>query len=182
MTFLGFPHVKRKAKKMVNARPRRSPISSSASFVTASVIEIGDPTSALAEECYAPMTLHLDVDIAREPLFPRDPVLSTFRQHSPVTDPKESQDRLSRSRLGRNSSKPLHHNSGWVQPKVSFYSTESQMEWFMKDWYPQTENDFQDGGIAGSAMVGDFIQVRLLDPRLSISTQPLPDTRILPYN
>jgi hypothetical protein len=113
---------------MVSGRPPRSPTSSSASFVTASVVEIGDPTSASAEACYAPMTLRLDVDIAREPLFPSDPVLSSFRQHSPATNPKEYQDRLSRSRLGENSSKPLHHNAGsWVQSRVSVFSTESQM-------------------------------------------------------
>jgi hypothetical protein len=120
MTFLGFRHAKRKAKKMVNARPLRSPSSS----VTPSVVEIGDPTSASAEACYAPMTLHVDVDISREPLFASDPGLSTFRHHSPTTNPKESQDRLSRSRLGGDSSKPLHHNAGWVQPRVSVLSTE----------------------------------------------------------
>jgi hypothetical protein len=127
MTFLGFRHAKRKAKKMVDTRPPRSPTSSSGSFVAPSVVEIGDPTSASAEACYAPMSLHVDVDISREPLFASDPVMSTFRQHSPTTNPKESQDRLSRSRLGGNSSKPLHHNAGWVQPRVSVLSTESQM-------------------------------------------------------
>jgi hypothetical protein len=147
MTFLAFRHAKRKAKKMVSARPPRSPTSCSASFVTPSVVEIGDPTSASAEACYAPMTLHVDVDIAREPLFSSDPVVSTFRQHSPTTNPDESQDWLSRSRLGGNSSKSLHHN------------------------------DFQDGGIAGSAMVGDAIQVRLFDSRRRFSTQQLSDTR-----
>ena len=65
MTFLGFRHAKRKAKKMSNARPSRSPTSSAASFATPSVVEIGDPTSASAEACYAPMALRVDVDIAR---------------------------------------------------------------------------------------------------------------------
>jgi hypothetical protein len=183
MTFLSFRYAKRKAKKMVNARPPRSPTASSASFVTASVVEIGDPTRVSAEACYTPMTLHLDVDIARDPLFPGDPVLSTFRQHSPATNPKEFQDRLSRSRLDGNSSKPLHHNAGWVQPRVSVFSTESQMVYkVLVYWCLQIENDFQDGGIAGSAMVGDIIQVRLFDPRLSFSTQQLSDTRIPPYS
>ena len=128
MTFLGFRHAKRKAKKMVNARPSRSPTSSSASFATTSVVEIVDTTSVSAEACYAPRTtLHLDVDIARDPLFLSDSVLSTFRQHSPITNPRESQDRLSRSRLGGNSSKPLHHNAGCVQPRVSVLSAESQV-------------------------------------------------------
>jgi hypothetical protein len=127
MTFLGFRHAKRKAKKISNARRSRSPISSSASFVTPSVVEIGDPTSALAEACYAPMTLRVDVDFAREPLFASDPGSSALRQHSPTTNSRESQDRLSRSRLGRNSSKPLHYNGGRVQPRVSVFSTEPQM-------------------------------------------------------
>lgn len=126
MTFLGFRHAKRKAKKTVNPRPRSS-ASSSGSFVTPSVVEIGDPTSAYAEACYAPMSLRVDVDISREPLFASDSVLSTFRQHSPTTNPQESQDRLSRSRLGGNSSKPLHRNTGWVQPRVGVLSTESQI-------------------------------------------------------
>lgn len=168
MTFLGFRHAKRKAKKMVNARPPRSPTASSASFVTPSVVEIGDPTSASAEACYAPMTLHVDVDIAREPLFGSDPVLST--------NPNESQDWLSRSRLGGNSSKPLHHNAGWVQSRVSAFSTESRY------WCLHTDNDSQDSGIAGSAMVGDVIQVRLFDPQRSFSTQQLSDTRPPPCN
>jgi hypothetical protein len=129
MTFLGFrhAHLKRKAKKAGNARPPRSPTSSSGSFVTTSVVEIGDPTSASAEACLTPMALHLDVDFAREPLFPSNEVLSTFRQHSPTTNPRQSKDRLSRSRLGGDSSRLLHHNAGRVQPRVSFFSTESQM-------------------------------------------------------
>ena len=127
MTFLGFRHAKRKAKKVVNAPPPRSTTPSSSSFVTPSVVEIGDPTSASAEACYAPVTLHVDVDISRDPLFASDPVLSTFRQHSPTRNSKESQDRLSRSGLGRNSSKPLQHNAGWVQPRVSVCLTESQI-------------------------------------------------------
>jgi hypothetical protein len=174
MTFLGFRHAKRKAKKMANARTARSPTSSTGSFVIPSVVEIGDPTSASAEACYAPMSLHVDVDIAREPLFASDPVLSSFRQHSPTTNPRESQDRLSRSRLGGNSSKPLHHNAGRVQPRVSVFLTGSQ--WFMRYWRLHTENDFQDSGIAGSAMVGDVVQVRLFDPRRSFFTQQLSDT------
>lgn len=123
MTFLGFRHVKRKAKKMVNGRTSRSPIPSSGSFVAPSIVEIGDPTSAAAEACYGPLALHVDVDIAREPLFPRDSVLSTstFRQHSPTTNSRESRNRLSRSRLGRNSSKPLSHNAGWVQSRVCVF-------------------------------------------------------------
>jgi hypothetical protein len=123
MTFLGFRHAKRKAKKRVNAPPPRSPTSSSGSFVTASAVEIGDPTSAYAEACYAPipMALRLDVDIARDPLFPSDVDLSTFRQHTSIANPKEYQDRLSRSRLGGNSSRPLHHSAGWVQPGVSVF-------------------------------------------------------------
>lgn len=139
MTFLGFRHAKRKAKKLANARPPRSPSPSSGSFVTASVVEIGDPTSATAEACYAPMTLHVDLDIAPEPLFASDPIFSAFRQHSPTANPKESQDRLSRSRLGRNSSKPIHHNAGWVPPRVSVFSTESQMVYVY--WCLHTEND-----------------------------------------
>lgn len=133
MAFLGFRHAKRKAKKMVSACPPRSPTPSSSSFVTPSVVEIGDPTSASAEACYGPMTLHVDVDISREPLFASDPVLS-FRQHSPPPNPKESQERLSRSRHGGNSSKPLHHNAGWVRPR--------------------------DSDIAGSAVVGDVVQTQ----------------------
>jgi hypothetical protein len=73
------------------------------------------------------MTLHVDVDTSREPLFANDPVLSAFRHHSPTTNRKESQGRLSRPKLGGNSSKPLHHNAGWMQPRVSVFSTESQM-------------------------------------------------------
>jgi hypothetical protein len=125
MTFLGFRHAKRKAKKMVNARLPRSPTCSSGSFVTESVVEIGDPTSASAEECYAPMSLHVDLDITSEPLFPSDPFVSTFRQHASTANTRESQDRLSYSRLGRSSSNPLHDNAGWVQPRVSVFSTES---------------------------------------------------------
>lgn len=140
MTFLGFRHAKRKAKKMVNARLPRSPPSSSGSFAADSVVEIRDPTSASAEACYAPMTLRLDVDFAREPLFSSDADLSTFRHHSPITNPKESQDRLPRSRLGGNSSKPLHHSAGWVQPRVSVFSTESQLVY--QYWYFHAENDF----------------------------------------
>ena len=128
MTFLGFRHAKRKAKRKVNARPPRSPTTSSGSFVIPGVVEIGDPTSASAEACYGPMTLHVDVDLSQEPLFASDPVLSSFRHHSPTISPKKSQDRLSRSRLGGNPSKPLHHNAGWVQPRVSVFSTEPQME------------------------------------------------------
>lgn len=127
MTFLGFRHAKRKAKKMSNARPSRSPTSSAASFATPSVVEIGDPTSASAEACYAPMALRVDVDIAREPLFASDPGSSAFRQHPPTTNSRESQGRLSRSRLGGNSSKPLHYSVGRVQPRVSVFSTEPQM-------------------------------------------------------
>jgi hypothetical protein len=122
MTFLGFRHAKRKSKKKVSAPPPRSPTPSSGSFVSASVVEIGDPTSSSAEACYAPTTLHVDVDIAREPLFTNDPLLSTFRQYSPTTNPRVSQDRFSRSRIGGNSSKPLHHNTAWVQPRVSIFS------------------------------------------------------------
>ena len=122
MTFLGFRNAKRKTKKMANARPPRSPTPSLASFATASVVEIGNPTSESAVACYAPMSLHLDVDIAREPLFASDPGLSTFHQHSPATNPKESQDRLSRFRLCGNTSKPLHGNAGWVRPRVSVFS------------------------------------------------------------
>ncbi len=126
MTFLGFRHAKRKAKKMANARPPRSPTSSPPSFVTASVVEIGDPTSASAEAYYAPMTLHVDVDVTPEPLFPSDPFLSTFRQHVSTTNPRDSQDRLSRSRLGGSLGQPLHDSAGWVQPRVGVFLTESQ--------------------------------------------------------
>lgn len=119
MTFLSFRHGKRKAKKMANVRPLRSPSPSSSSFVTASVVEIGDPSSASAEAYYTPLTLHVDVDITPEPLFADDPFSSTLRHHASIPNPRQSHDRLSRSRVGGSSSKSLHDDARRVQPRVS---------------------------------------------------------------
>jgi hypothetical protein len=137
MTFLGFRHAKRKAKKMVNICPLRSPSPSSGS-ITTSVVEIGDPSSASAEACYAPVTLHVDVDITPEPLFLGDPFSSAVLNHASSTNPRQSQDRLPRSGLGRSSLKPLRDEIEWVQPR--------------------------NGRVAGSAVVGDVIRVRLCRP------------------
>jgi hypothetical protein len=115
MTFLGFRHAKRKAKKMVNIRPLRSPTPSSGSLTT-SIVEIGDPSGASAEACHAPVTL--DVDITPEPRFLNDPFSSTVRHHA-STNPRQLQDRLSRSVLGRSLPKPLRDETEWVQPRVS---------------------------------------------------------------
>jgi hypothetical protein len=117
MTFLSFRHAKRKAKKMANVRPLRSQSPSSGSFVSASVVEIGDPTSASAEAYYTPLTFHVDVDISPEPLFASDPFSSTIRHRASTPNPRPLHDRQSRSRLGGSSSKPL--DAGWVQPGVS---------------------------------------------------------------
>jgi hypothetical protein len=120
MTFLGFRHAKRKAKKTANIHPQRSPTPSSRSFTT-SVVEIGDPSSASVEACYAPVTL-LDVDITPEPLL-SDPFSSTVRHHASSPNPRQLQDRL-RSRLGRSLPKPLHDETEWVQPRVSVFLIE----------------------------------------------------------
>jgi hypothetical protein len=161
MTFLGFRHAKRKAKKMVNICPLRSPSPSSGS-ITTSVVEIGDPSSASAEACYAPVTLHVDVDITPEPLFLGDPFSSAVLNHASSTNPRQSQDRLPRSGLGRSSLKPLRDEIEWVQPRVSvFFDRISTVGGVL---VPYTENDFQNGRVAGSAVVGDVIRVRLCRP------------------
>jgi len=166
MTFLGFRHAKRKAKKMVNARPQRSPTPSSGSFVSTSVVEIGDPTSPSAEACYAPMTLQVDVDITPDPPFPSDPPFSAFHHNSSSTYPMQLQDRLSRSRLGRSSPMLLHDDTGRM-PRVSVFSIESQR--FMGSWCLYAENGFQDGRAARLAVVGDVIRVRLFRPPMQFT-------------
>ncbi|KAH9996309.1 hypothetical protein BJV77DRAFT_1065927 [Russula vinacea] len=143
MTFLGFRHAKRKAKKMVNIRPLRSPTPSSGSLTT-SIVEIGDPSGASAEACHAPVTL--DVDITPEPRFLNDPFSSTVRHHASSTNPRQLQDRLSRSVLGRSLPKPLRDETEWVQPR--------------------------NGRVAGSAVVGDII--RTPDSRRAGKATPAP--------
>lgn len=160
MTFLSFRHTKRKPKKIANVRPLRSPSPSSGSFVTTNVVEIGDPSSASAEACYAPETLHVDVDIASEPLFGGDPFSSTFRHRASTTNLRQSHDRLSRSRLGGSSSKPLHDDAGWVQPRVSV-----EPQRFI-DYWRLTLRTFQDGRVSGLAVVEDM-RVRRCRPRRS---------------
>lgn len=59
-------------------------------------------------------------------------------------------------------------NQGWV-------SFRQNLKLFMRCLH--TENDLQDSGIAGSAIVGDVIQVRLSNPRRSFPTQQLSDPR-----
>jgi hypothetical protein len=182
MTFLGFRHAKRKAKKMVNARPSRSPTPSSGSFVASSVVEIGDPSSTSAEACYTPVTLRVDVDITPDPPFLSDPHFPTFRYHSSSTYPRQLRDRVSRSGLSRSSHNPSHRDTGRV-PQVSVFRISTV--YGVLALY--TENGFQDGRVARSAVVGDVIRVRLCRPStqflhlVTILRHQTPAVRLKPH-
>ncbi|KAH9988098.1 hypothetical protein BJV74DRAFT_469706 [Russula compacta] len=123
MSFLGFRQARRKAKKIVSVRSLRPPTPPSpGSFISTSVVEIGDPSGASVEEFLPPVTLHVDIDITPESLRPTDPYPSTSRNDSLTTNSRQSRDRLSRPRLGGVSHKPLHDGAGLAQPKDSSFS------------------------------------------------------------
>ncbi|KAI0301251.1 hypothetical protein BC826DRAFT_1101883 [Russula brevipes] len=117
MSFLNFRQARRKAKQIVSIRSLRPPTPPSpSSFGSTEVVDIiVDPSGTSAETYSSPLA---DVDITPEPLFPNDTLLSTFRDHGWTTTPRQSRDRLSRSKQYRSSSRLLPQDgTGSVRSK-----------------------------------------------------------------
>ena len=123
MSFLSFRrHAKRKAQKIVSFRLARPPTPPSpGSFVSTSVVEIGDPSRPSVDEPYAPLTLQMDIGFASEPLLPSGSFSSSLiRESDSIPSPRRTQNRRSRPRSSsRSPPKSLHDGAGSVRSKVS---------------------------------------------------------------
>ncbi|KAH9968109.1 hypothetical protein BC827DRAFT_1263841 [Russula dissimulans] len=116
MSFLSFRHARRKAKKIVSARPLRPPTPPSpGSFASTSVVEIGDPTRVSPETYYPVVNPHMDVEIPHEPLFPSDPFLAALPHQASTLNSTRLQDGRTRSRMGKSSSIPPRDGAGLAQ-------------------------------------------------------------------
>jgi hypothetical protein len=138
MSFLGFR--KRKAKKTVSIRSPRPPTPPTPnSFVSAAVVEIGDPSRPSAEAYLAPLTLHLDLGVKAEPFFPSDHFLSPSPEPSLTASSRQMQDRRARlcSKSSGSPPKSLHDGTGSVRPRVSVSAFKLSAAY--------TEDGFQDG-------------------------------------
>jgi hypothetical protein len=125
MSFLSFRHARRKAKKIVSARPLRPPTPPSpGSFASTSVVEIGDPTRVSPETYYPVVNPHMDVEIPHEPLFPSDPFLAALPHQASTLNSTRLQDGRTRSRMGKSSSIPPRDGAGLAQSEVSIFSHE----------------------------------------------------------
>jgi hypothetical protein len=121
MSFLSF-RARRKAKKIVSVRSPRPPTPPTpGSFVSAAIVEIGDPSRPSAEAYYAPPTLQVDTSFAAEPLLPGDLFRPAYREPSLTANPRHTRDRHSRPRSRRSGSSPKspHVGPGSIQSKVS---------------------------------------------------------------